>query len=167
MSDVSATLAERGGRYGAFINHATIAQGLQEVLHDAPNWWRLEPDMRQAMCVICDKMARILNGDPYYEDNWHDIQGYAKLVENRILQAKKREEERVQSTPTDGHDGTWHDGQADSENWERDHSETSWSRELTPVEGKPGYFTDKDGKLWGPGEDKLNSSHYDVGQYRG
>lgn len=94
MTDVSATLAERGGRYGTFIDHAHIAQGLQEVLHSAPNWSKLDPDMRQALCVICDKMARILNGDPYYGDNWHDIQGYARLVENRILALAEAEEKK-------------------------------------------------------------------------
>ena len=84
MTDVSSTLAERGARYGTFIDHATIAQGLQEVLLEAPNWFRLEPDMRQAMIVLTDKMARILNGDSRYLDNWHDIQGYARLVEARL-----------------------------------------------------------------------------------
>jgi hypothetical protein len=88
-TDVSKTLAERGARYGAFIEHATIAQGLQEVLLDCKNWWRLDPDMRQMMIVICDKLARILNGDPYYTDNYHDIQGYAKLVEDRLLREQE------------------------------------------------------------------------------
>jgi hypothetical protein len=97
MSDVSATLAERGGRYGAFIDHSVIAQGLQEVLFKAPNWSKLDPDMRQALCVIMDKTARILNGDPYYEDNWHDIQGYAKLVETRVLGLKNHVPECVKS----------------------------------------------------------------------
>ena len=87
--DISATLAERGGRYGQFIDHATIAQGLQDVLRAAPNWEKLDVDMKQALTVIADKMARILNGDPYYDDNWHDIQGYSKLVEDRIR--KERE----------------------------------------------------------------------------
>lgn len=32
---------------------------------------------------IADKIARILNGDPEYRDNWHDIAGYAKLAEDR------------------------------------------------------------------------------------
>jgi hypothetical protein len=96
MNDVSATLAERGGRYGAFEDHAKIAQGLQEVLHDAPNWSKLDADMRQALCVICDKMARILNGDPYYEDNWHDITGYATLVERRVLELKKKTEKPLE-----------------------------------------------------------------------
>jgi hypothetical protein len=101
MSDVSATLAERGGRYGAFADHAKIAQGLQGVLFEAPNWSKLDPDMRQALCVICDKMARILNGDPYYDDNWHDIQGYAKLVETRIRElAATPEPEPIVYMPT-------------------------------------------------------------------
>lgn len=36
------------------------------------------------MTVIADKIARILSGDPNYADSWHDIGGYAKLVENYI-----------------------------------------------------------------------------------
>lgn len=111
MSDVSKTLAERGGRYGAFAEHAKIAQGLQDVLHAAPNWSKLDPDMRQAMCVICDKMARILNGDPYYDDNWHDIQGYAKLVETRIHELQKETKEEP------------------GDNWENDHSQINWKVE--------------------------------------
>lgn len=88
QNDISATLAQRGGRYGQFKDHAKIAQGVQDVLRAAPNWDKLDPDMRQALSVIADKMARILNGDPYYDDNWHDIQGYAKLVEDRIKQER-------------------------------------------------------------------------------
>lgn len=89
MTDVNKTLEERGARYGQFIDHATIAQGLQEVLQEAPNWYRLQPDVRQMMVVITDKLARILNGDPDYTDNYHDIQGYARLVEARLLMEQK------------------------------------------------------------------------------
>ena len=89
MTNVSDTLAERGARYGSFYDHATIAQGLQEVLLEAPNWFKLQPDVRQMAIVITDKLARILNGDPNYTDNYHDIQGYARLVEDRLI----REEE--------------------------------------------------------------------------
>jgi hypothetical protein len=91
QNDISSTLAERGARYGAFKDHAAIAQGLQEVLWETPGWYRLEPDVRQMMVVITDKMARILNGDPDYTDNYHDICGYSKLVEDRLL---KEQEER-------------------------------------------------------------------------
>lgn len=30
------------------------------------------------------KQARILNGDPNYADSWHDIAGYATLVEQEL-----------------------------------------------------------------------------------
>jgi hypothetical protein len=99
---VSATLAERGTRYGDFTNHAQIAQDLQDVLrgklttetssthtvydnlHARAGWSHLSLVQRQALTVICDKLARIISGDPNYADNWHDIQGYAKLVEDRL-----------------------------------------------------------------------------------
>lgn len=90
---VDATLAERGARYGDFSNRAQIAQRLQDVMRattSAPvpgvmgtGWNRLSDDKKQALSVIADKIARILSGDPEYKDNWHDIQGYAKLAEDR------------------------------------------------------------------------------------
>ena len=48
MSDVAATLAERGARYGSFFDHAVIAQALQRVMRDAPRWGSLPPDAQQA-----------------------------------------------------------------------------------------------------------------------
>ena len=83
MDNVQDTLKERGDRYGDFTDHAIITDGLLEVMYKAPGWKKLPPFMKQALRTIADKIARILNGDPHYTDNWHDIQGYAKLVEDR------------------------------------------------------------------------------------
>lgn len=96
VAGIDATLAERGARYGDFADHAALAQGLlfrmQKFCLKADNEegfiepWRakLNDVQRQALTVIADKIARILSGDPNYADNWHDIQGYAKLVEDRL-----------------------------------------------------------------------------------
>ena len=84
MTAVEQTLEERGTRYGCFLDHATICQSLKEVMQGVAGWERLQADQKQALEVIADKIARILNGDPDYIDNWHDIQGYAKLVEDRL-----------------------------------------------------------------------------------
>jgi len=85
MSSVEQTLKERGNRYGDFSYHAAIAQGLQDAMRaSGKGWVRLSPAQKQALTVIADKIARILSGDPNYADNWHDIQGYAKLVEDRL-----------------------------------------------------------------------------------
>jgi hypothetical protein len=95
-SNISDTLHERVIRYGDFAEHAKIAQDLQDVMRAALTtfgvkigeirvaWDDLSPVQKQALTVIADKIARILSGDPNYADNWHDIQGYAKLVEDRL-----------------------------------------------------------------------------------
>lgn len=82
--NITTTLQERGNRYGSFFDHANIAQNTKNYWQDMPGWARMKNDQRQALEVIADKIARILNGDPNYVDNWHDIQGYAKLVEDRL-----------------------------------------------------------------------------------
>jgi hypothetical protein len=82
--DIEATLQQRGLRYGDFSEHAAIAQELQDCMRaNGKGWRKLTVDKKQALTVIADKIARILSGDPEYVDNWHDIQGYAKLAENR------------------------------------------------------------------------------------
>lgn len=96
LTDLEKTLAERGDRYGDFTGHAQIAQDLMAVMRGAiprpmdarklehgAGWNRLSAVQAQALTVIADKIARILNGDPNYKDNWHDIGGYAKLAEDR------------------------------------------------------------------------------------
>lgn len=87
---VEETLAERGKRYGDFTSHAELCQNLKEVMKmhidrdQERGWHALSSVQKQALEVIADKIARILTGDPDYADNWHDIQGYAKLVEDRL-----------------------------------------------------------------------------------
>jgi hypothetical protein len=85
---IEATLAERGARYGNFAEHAVISQDLQNVMRGTEGWGRLLADQKQALTVIADKVARMLNGDPRYIDNWHDIIGYAKLVETRMIESQ-------------------------------------------------------------------------------
>lgn len=93
-TSVEATLAQRGSRYGDFTDHARLCQDIKDVIcqsittdehgRKVHGWLKLSPVQKQALEVITDKIARILTGDPNYDDNWHDIQGYAKLVEDRL-----------------------------------------------------------------------------------
>ena len=87
MTDINATLAERGARYGDFMGHSEVTQDLKDVLngHLASRAKQLDPDQQEALDMICHKIGRIINGDPNYADSWHDIAGYAQLVENRLL----------------------------------------------------------------------------------
>lgn len=88
MSNLQETLNERGNRYGSFIGHACISQGLKRVMQESPNWQTLTPDKRESLEMIAHKIARILNGDPEYGDSWHDISGYSKLIEESVEYGK-------------------------------------------------------------------------------
>ncbi len=81
---VQETLNERGSRYGDFADNASISQSLQEVMKASPSYHKMSQLHKEGLTAIMQKIARILNGDPNYADNWHDIQGYARLVEERL-----------------------------------------------------------------------------------
>ena len=81
---INKTLEQRGERYGKFKDVAATTYALQEILRDAKNHEHMTDDQVIALDMICNKMARIVNGDPSYIDNWHDISGYATLVEQEL-----------------------------------------------------------------------------------
>ena len=83
---VDAVLAERGARYGTFIEHAEITQGLKSQIRRFLKERNkiLSNDQQEALDMICHKIGRIINGDPDYADSWVDIAGYAKLVADRL-----------------------------------------------------------------------------------
>ena len=82
---IDTTLATRGERYGSFINTARLAQGLKVVMAKGCNWAYLDADQRESLEMMATKIARILNGDADASDSWHDIAGYARLVEIRLI----------------------------------------------------------------------------------
>lgn len=83
-TDIKAMLAGREDRYGSFDGHAKISQALKRAMHQAPRWASLADDQKEALEMAQHKIARILNGDPNYLDNWVDLVGYSQLVVNRL-----------------------------------------------------------------------------------
>ena len=81
---IEETLKERGSRYGSFEDQGRIEQEIKDAMRRAPGWDKLAPDQKSALEMIAVKISRILKGDPDYADSWHDIQGYAKLIEDRL-----------------------------------------------------------------------------------
>lgn len=80
MTDISSVLQEREKTYGSFKDHAQIAQGLKDIVHKADSWLIMEHHHKEALDMICHKIARIANGDPDYADSWIDIIGYATIA---------------------------------------------------------------------------------------
>ena len=96
MTEINSILDERGKRYGSFVGHAQITQGIKYILsgtigcgegavNASRNWAAMKHDQREALEMIAHKLGRIVNGDPNYEDSWRDIAGYATLVADRLL----------------------------------------------------------------------------------
>jgi hypothetical protein len=84
MTDVKALLDEREARYGEYEGMASIAQQMKTAMHMAPKWDFLAFDQKESLEMIVHKIARILNGDADYLDNWTDLSGYSQLVANRL-----------------------------------------------------------------------------------
>lgn len=84
MTTITDTLVERQGTHGEFLDNATIAQELKLIAREGKNWKLLGYCQQEALDMILHKIARILNGNPNHKDHWHDIGGYAGLVEERL-----------------------------------------------------------------------------------
>lgn len=82
--NIAETLDERGRKYGIYMGLATVAQDLKQVARSGASYHLLDPDMAESLDMIFNKIARIVNGDPFYKDSWHDIIGYAQLVDTRL-----------------------------------------------------------------------------------
>ena len=88
MKDVIDTLGQRENRYGEYVNVSETAQMLKNILRTSASWGIMEPYMQESLDLIANKLARIANGDPFYDDSWHDVGGYAKLVEIELAKGK-------------------------------------------------------------------------------
>ena len=87
-ASISSTLSQRQSSHGDFTENSLIIQLLKDICRDGKNWKTLAPPQQEAIDMICHKLGRILTGDPDFVDHWHDIGGYAKLVENILTTGK-------------------------------------------------------------------------------
>jgi len=83
---IQRVLDQRGERYGDFRDQAILSQQLKRTMrqHVAYHGKSLDPYQMESLEMILHKVARIVNGDPNYLDSWVDIEGYARLVSERL-----------------------------------------------------------------------------------
>ena len=86
MKKLDNILEERGNRYGEFKDHAELSQKLKFLIfdHHSDGIYHYNSTQREAIEMICHKLARIANGDSNYKDSWTDIAGYATLVADTL-----------------------------------------------------------------------------------
>jgi len=82
-SSIDSILLERQKRYKDFKDNAEVAQQIKAILCTRNEWHDLSNVHKEAIEIIVQKISRIVCGDPNYLDNWVDIQGYAKLAQDR------------------------------------------------------------------------------------
>ena len=86
--DVNSTLSTRSSSHGSFIDNGEIMQELKKTCRSGANYHKLSNPQREAVDMICHKLGRIVCGNPDFTDHWHDIAGYATLVENILTHGK-------------------------------------------------------------------------------
>lgn len=106
MTDIKEVLQERGSNYGNFHTFSNLSQSLYAIIITHYNdiqkqrgeQTQLPAFMAESLRMICHKLARIVNGNPFYADSWVDIGGYADLVV-QILEAKNVAQEAQTKAP--------------------------------------------------------------------
>lgn len=81
---VENTLEERQGTHGDFTENAHVMQALKEIARSSISWKHLTPVQREGLEMIIHKIGRIVTGNPDVPDHWLDIEGYARLVRDRL-----------------------------------------------------------------------------------
>lgn len=81
---IEEVLNQRQATYGSFTKNAEVSQMLKYFMTQGTNYKQMPVAHREALEMIVHKIARIVNGDPNYIDNWIDICGYSQLVIDEI-----------------------------------------------------------------------------------
>lgn len=81
---IEEVLNQRQATYGSFTKNAEVSQMLKYFMTQGTNYKQMPVPHREALEMIVHKIARIVNGDPNYIDNWIDICGYSQLVIEEI-----------------------------------------------------------------------------------
>ena len=81
---IEEVLNQRQATYGSFTKNAEVSQMLKYFMTQGTNYKQMPVAHREALEMIVHKIARIVNGDPNYIDNWVDICGYSQLVIEEI-----------------------------------------------------------------------------------
>ena len=84
MTNLQDTLKVRKNVHGNFCESAVTHDKLMDVVWNTPNWSHMDAAKRRSIHMICEKLSRILWGDYNFADHWHDIAGYATLIDQQL-----------------------------------------------------------------------------------
>lgn len=76
-TDVTIT---RDKQYGGFDAVAYTSDTLLKIVSEQSGWYRMMPVQKEGIRMTLHKIARIVCGDPNYEDSWVDAAGYLNIT---------------------------------------------------------------------------------------
>jgi hypothetical protein len=82
--DVQDVLSARQKTHGEFTDNARVMQALKYVIRSERTWDDMTPVQKEALDMILHKVGRIVTGNSDEPDHWLDIEGYARLVRERL-----------------------------------------------------------------------------------
>ena len=85
MADVNETIVNRESVHGDFRLNGACSQQIKDLFRIQQNWPSLSSEQRESLDLIATKIGRILTGDCNEPDHWHDVAGYAGLIEKILL----------------------------------------------------------------------------------
>lgn len=83
--DTADILAARRKTHGEYTHHARVTQGIMRVLMSEPGYAELPDIIRETLHMTAHKMGRVVTGNPFIADHYLDIEGYNRLVRDRIV----------------------------------------------------------------------------------
>lgn len=92
MNTPDDTIKDREPRYGSFTERAHMLRQFKHIAENTPSYVNMTAAQQEGLLSIFGKISRLLNGDGGDKDSWHDIAGYALLVEDSIKHANPAEE---------------------------------------------------------------------------
>ena len=81
---VEGTIKTRHNTHGDYKYQCEVTQRLKQAIGWGDVNGKTTSYQKEALDMICVKMGRICAGNPFEPDHWHDIAGYAMLVEKAI-----------------------------------------------------------------------------------
>ena len=85
MSTIQETLDQRNNTHGDYVMQCDETQRMKFMFKQMHTYEMMPNYMREALDMLAVKLGRISAGDMRFADSWHDIAGYATLVEQTIL----------------------------------------------------------------------------------
>lgn len=78
-------LEQRGMQYGDVRDQADLFDDLMVAITSRAQFSSLTPVAKQSLTIIALKMSRVVIGRDQSDDNWLDIEGYARLARNNMV----------------------------------------------------------------------------------